>query len=326
MGDRQEHPSLPVLGAETQIIFAVRLDAIDALHLGPALSAAVAELNIAELDAEFAKLLSNAQLAYLARAGLRAETFFPSVLVLTSQPRLVSYYRLLYGLSQKEFYRTFGIFRRMEERGELSARAAQNLPLLCSALCRTGWMLLSNLPTVTLARIRDLQLLTLGPQLRGGRLNEIGKGATEVVFRLILGAITPAAIISSSTTRIVLRNASGRLVVVSFASDPDIAISEELSASTTNRLAIEIKGGTDLSNIHNRLGEAEKSHQKARAKGFTEFWTIKNAAVNPAVAAQESPSTNLFFELSGIVDPSTDEWRRFRDELTSRLGVSSSAP
>ena len=26
--------------------------------------------------------------------------------------------------------------------------------------------------------------------------------------------------------------------------------------------------------FHNRIGEAEKSHQKAKAGGFTRYWTI----------------------------------------------------
>jgi hypothetical protein len=32
-------------------------------------------------------------------------------------------------------------------------------------------------------------------------------------------------------------------------------------------VAVEIKGGKDYSNIHNRIGEAEKSHQKAKKEG-----------------------------------------------------------
>jgi len=44
--------------------------------------------------------------------------------------------------------------------------------------------------------------------------------------------------------------------------------------SYRNRISIEVKGGTDYSNIHNRLGEAEKTHQNAKAAGFTEFWTV----------------------------------------------------
>jgi hypothetical protein len=157
--------------------------------------------------------------------------------------------------------------------------------------------------------------------LRGGLLNEIGRAATEIVFRRIRAAIADSAIVREAPAELILRNAAGRHVTVSFSSDPDIAVSEELSASITNKLAIEIKGGTDVSNIHNRLGEAEKSHQKAKAKGFTEFWTIKNASVEPAAAAKETPTTNLFFDLARIIDPDDSEWVRFRDELTSRLGV-----
>ena len=138
-------------------------------------------------------------------------------------------------------------------------------------------------------------------------------------------AVSDDAVIASSAAGIVLRNSFGRTVTVAFSSDPDIALSEELSASVINKLAIEIKGGTDVSNIHNRLGEAEKSHQKAKAKGFTEFWTIKNAEVDLAVAAKESPTTNLFFDLSRIIDPNDDEWIRFRDERTARLGVPASS-
>ena len=38
-------------------------------------------------------------------------------------PQLIAYFRLLYGLSQKEFYRTLGRFKSMEERGTISDRA-----------------------------------------------------------------------------------------------------------------------------------------------------------------------------------------------------------
>ena len=46
-------------------------------------------------------------------------------------------------------------------------------------------------------------------------------------------------------------NASGRRVTVSFSSDPDIAVTEKLTTSVTNKLAVEIKGGTDVTNVHN---------------------------------------------------------------------------
>lgn len=312
------------LRTDTQLAFALRLGHISERQLGVALAQAIGDLQIPELDRQYARLLSNDRLARLAQFGLRAETFFPCVAVLTKQPYLLAYYRLLYGFSQKSFYREFGAFKAMEEKGTLTPRASAGLADLCAALCDSGWPLLANLPTVSLHMIRDLQLLTLGPQLRGGLLNEIGKAAAEMVLQRIRAGVSDDAVISSSAASLVLQNSSGRRVTVAFSSDPDIAISEDLSASVINKLAIEIKGGTDVSNIHNRLGEAEKSHQKARAKGFTEFWTIKNAEVDLAVAARESPTTNLFFDLSTIIDPSHPDWIRFRDELTARLGVPAS--
>ena len=62
-------------------------------------------------------------------------------------------------------------------------------------------------------------------------------------------------------------------VAVEFAPDPDIIITESISPSQVHErklIAIEIKGGMGFSDIHNRIGEAEKSHQKTKARGFTE--------------------------------------------------------
>ncbi len=72
---------------------------------------------------------------------------------------------------------------------------------------------------------------------------------------------------------------------------PDIIIREEMSKGTfRNIIAIEVKGGTDYSNIHNRIGEAEKSHQKARNSGFVECWTVVNVdRLDFTVAKSESP-------------------------------------
>ncbi len=175
-----------------------------------------------------------------------------------------------------------------------------------------------------MSSIRDLQLLTLGTQLRGSRLNSLGAAAVAIVFARIRSAIAEAAIEAESRSAIHIRNAAGREVQITFSSDPDISLVEVLSAGTRQVLAIEVKGGTDVSNIHNRLGEAEKSHQKARAKGFREFWTIVNSPVDASVAAAESPSTNELFQLSRIIDPRDPEWLRLRDALTSRLGVPAS--
>ena len=98
--------------------------------------------------------------------------------------------------------------------------------------------------------------------------------ATRKVFELINSLVAPA-LVSSSQLSIEVQNAAGRTVKIEFASDPDICIREELmSGKFRNLVAIEIKGGKDYSNIHNRIGEAEKSHQKARKEGYVECWTI----------------------------------------------------
>jgi hypothetical protein len=167
-----------------------------------------------------------------------------------------------------------------------------------------------------------LTLLTLGAQLRGGALNLFGAQATQKVFELIKTIVTPA--ITGSTPRsIELRNAAGRIVRVEFANDPDICIREKLpSGNFRNLVAVEIKGGRDYSNIRNRIGEAEKSHQKARKDGFVECWTIVGvSSLDTEKAGKESPSTDLFFRVDAIARPGSDEFRHFREHLLSRVGV-----
>ncbi len=57
-------------------------------------------------------------------------------------------------------------------------------------------------------------------------------------------------------------------MLIEFSSDPDVLITEKLQSGVRYILSIEVKGGTDASNIHNRLGEAEKSHLKAKKFGI----------------------------------------------------------
>jgi hypothetical protein len=72
-----------------------------------------------------------------------------------------------------------------------------------------------------------------------------------------------------------VNSATGRSFLIEFAPDPDIIIREEMEHQHyRNVIAIEVKSGTDASNIHNRIGEAEKSHQKARQRSFTKCWTV----------------------------------------------------
>ena len=86
-------------------------------------------------------------------------------------------------------------------------------------------------------------------------------------------------------------------------------------------VSIEIKGGKDASTIHNRVGEAEKGHQKAKNSGFSKFWTIIRVDVDQEAVKRESPTTTHFFHIDRIANRSTKEHAEFRDLLSSLVGM-----
>jgi hypothetical protein len=77
--------------------------------------------------------------------------------------------------------------------------------------------------------------------------------------------------IEEQETKVVLKNSAGRMVVVALAADPDVRIQEEFSGKLQNKVAIEIKGGTDKSNAHNRTGEPKNHTKKLRTKDSAIF-------------------------------------------------------
>ena len=89
-----------------------------------------------------------------------------------------------------------------------------------------------------------------------------------------------------------------------------------------NIVAIEVKAGLDFSNIHKRIGEAEKSHQKAKADGYVERWTVVNVdRVDIAMARRESPSTDRFYRLSQIDSRTRDEYQDFYNRIIALTGI-----
>ncbi|MFZ3113826.1 XcyI family restriction endonuclease [Methanothrix sp.] len=85
---------------------------------------------------------------------------------------------------------------------------------------------------------------------------------------------------------------------IKLSNDPDISIIEYIGERIRPLVSIEIKGGRDASNSHNRLGVAEKSHQKAKNRGFFEFWTIIGVDMDYSFAGKESPPhCELFLQL-----------------------------
>jgi hypothetical protein len=296
-------------------------------YLQDTLSETVRTPRVPDIDHELASYVPAHSLTALAGRGLRGEMMFPVPVELTANPRLLAYYRLLYGYSRKEFYTAAtGIsrFNGMEERGALSAAAAPQLPLLCESLCHAGALLLAGVGATRISAgiLDDLTLLTLGPQLRGGANVRKGTAGIRVVFNAIQ-EIVQTSIISRGTTRIDVRNAAQRNVLIEFAADPDIIIREEMRPGRFRQLiAIEVKAGSDFSNIHNRIGEAEKSHQKAKASGFVERWTVVNVDnIDVMMARRESPSTNRFYRISALVAASGEDYRDFKDRVLSLVGI-----
>lgn len=296
-----------------------------------ALRKAAGGIDIVALDAELARLAPSAGLARLAAGGLRGETAFCTPLILRRNPALFGYYRLLLGFSQKIFFTAatgLAKFKSLEE-GRLPAPLELQLETVCRALNGSAAILVTALadPMITEGSFSDLTLLTLGPQLRGGANVRKGAVGIEIIFQAIKEIVGHSAE-SITPSAITLKNSAGRRVQIEFASDPDIIIREELSGNKQERrnvIAIEIKAGTDFSNLHNRIGEAEKSHQKAKQAGYTECWTIVNVdKFNPISARTESPSTNRFYRLSHIMQRKGDEYADFKARILSLAGISAS--
>ena len=320
-------PNINIPAPKLQIDFSFALGQVRSLYLQDALSKTIDDLDLTTLDKELSAYVPQGSLKALAKHGLRGELVYAVPCVLEANPYLLGYYRLLLGFSQKEFYSTqFGVngFKSMETKGNLADKNRTMLPDLCGGLVGSAVALVDGIGVDRLSReiLDDLTLLTVGPQLRGGANVKKGVAGIVDVFQAIHNIVEHAAI-NSSVSKIEIENAAGRKVLIEFAPDPDIVIRDEMSNRRfRNIIAIEVKGGTDFSNIHNRVGEAEKSHQKAKAAGYVECWTVVNVdRIDMAMAGRESPTTNTFYRLSDLKSAEGDEYHDFKERIISLTGI-----
>lgn len=238
---------------------------------------------------------------------------------------LVGYYRLLLGISQKRFYRAgsgMGPFKSMEQRGAYNAKTPPDFEWFCKTMATGLADLVRQIsPRISPRDVAELPLLTLGAQLYGSNNNAIGKQATMDVF-LAVEEIVRGFIAHKTQSKLTIMNASKRLVSIALAADPDIRVQEDFDGKPRNVLAIEIKGGTDSSNAHNRAGEAEKSHRKAKRQDFRDYWTI--IALHGLDAAQlqhESPTTNSWFDVAQVLARRGPDWEEFRSRFAGAVGI-----
>jgi len=319
--------SINIPAPELQINFSKLLQKIREVYLKEGLGKTIDMIDLARLDKELNEYIPGKHLKFLAKNGLRGELLFPVPYLLETNPFLLGYYRLLLGFSQKEFYSsTFGItaFKSMETKGILLERTKGKLVELCKALIKSAMALSDGIGVDNLNAklLDDLTLLTVGPQLRGGANVEKGTAGIYDVFKVIYN-IVEKSIKFSDSSKIELKNAAGRKVFIEFASDPDIVIREMIGDNRfRNIVAIEVKGGKDFSNIHNRVGEAEKSHQKAKQSGYVECWTVVNVdRIDIEIAKRESPSTNSFYIISKLISRNGDEYLDFKENIISLTGI-----
>jgi len=83
-----------------QISFYHRLTELRQTYLLDALLTSVAELDIPRIDHELSQFASHLALRRVAGWGLRGETIFAIPYILSANPELLGYYRLLLGFSQ----------------------------------------------------------------------------------------------------------------------------------------------------------------------------------------------------------------------------------
>lgn len=314
--------SFPVLLPDLQISFNYRLKTIKDLYFHEALALTLSKLQISDIDNQLSSLVSAGSLNKLAQFSLRGEAIFPIPLLLIQNPFLLGYYRLLLGFSQKEFFSKgpFGKFKLMENKGIVTPKAINEIDALCKSLIKSAEIFVKEIDAFSLPLIQELQLLTVGPLFRGSMNNTYGQVATQKTF-VIIKDMVKNYIVATTPTSIDIKNDSGRFVTIAFSPDPDIEITERFANGNRGLVSIEIKGGRDISNIHNRIGEAEKSHQKAKKRGHFEFITILNVDFDYSVLKSESPTTSHFYNLDSLSDKSTDEFSNFNDTLSSILSI-----
>jgi hypothetical protein len=326
--EERDMPPFNFPSPERQLFIRDFLDAARQTGLHDALRRAVRKMDAATLRAELVRFAPAAGLQVIQGTGVRDEEVFATPALLRAAPGVLTYYRLLLGVSQKAFYATssgLGKFRSMEERRVIRGDAEPDIERLCTELNLAMSRLLAALPGNAIRQdVLQLPLMTLGAQADGAWRGKIGQKATAGVFATLKAIITTQVQgpVDETEISVTVKNSAGRCVTLTLASDPDIVIRESVNGQDVYKTAIEIKGGTDYANLHNRAGEAEKSHTKAHNKGAQDCWTVidlKNADISRL--KQESPSTRQWFDLTEILERSGPSYTHLVALMISAMGI-----
>lgn len=295
--------------------------------LGDTLRKTVSKIDPKTLHKEIIDYVPTDGMMILQSAGIREEVVFALPCVLQRNPRLLGYYRLLMGISEKQFYTSasgLSSYKCLEHEGKIGTHTQDDIENLCKAINEGMDDFLNNAKKKSLSKdLNDLPLMTLGVYVDGVWRNIIGRQAADHVFNTIKAIVeeTGTEIIKEDTGFSFVNN-NGEQITVAPSSDPDISITKN---SNYKLLCIEIKGGQDVANVHNRAGEAEKSHQKAKKDGWLETWTViylvglqkeQREKLNT-----ESPSTDSWFDVNEVCAQSGLTYVKFKKEIKQRIGL-----
>lgn len=319
--------SLP--SVNRQLFIAGYLNKLKGGHLHEALVETCREVDPTELRTQLSRYSPAAGLKCLVGTSIRDEDVFATPVVLYKSPKLLGYYRMLLGFSMKKFYSTstgLSKFRRLEECGAIPPDLTSSIEGLCISLNDRAGELAAGIAADSFEEsIRQLPLLTFGAQADGAWRNIIGTSATSTVYKAIRDIVTGGGTeIHEDEGSFTFRNRSNRTVRVSFSADPDVTIKELIlnGSDSVYKVAIEIKGGRDPANVHNRAGEAEKSHQKAISVGALDCWTVLDLSLTATERLKvESPSTHRWIDLRSIESGHGQQWDEFVALVEASSGI-----
>ena len=281
----------------------------------------------ADLRNEMVSYVPAEGLLFLQGTDIRDEEVYIVPCLLERRPGIIAFYRLLLGISQKQFYTSktgMSKFKSMEDGTAVPPKLKSQLGDLCQAINRAICQLLLSFPRTCLRTdIAQLPIMTLGAQADGSWRTQIGSNATQAVFDSLKTIVRKTgAHFTETKSSITVTNSSGRQVALMLSADPDVVIREEFPDGSVYKVAIEIKGGKDRANIHNRAGEAEKSHQKARQDGAGDCWTVISLdGSHLDKLKQESPSTREWFDLDEVRKRSGRYWSRIVLLTKAAMGI-----
>ena len=296
------------------------------LQLQPALARAVGEVGVTIIDGELRELVPAEALNHVAGLGLRGERVFPIPSVLEHAPPLIGYYRMLLGISKKEFQQTnklgYGsVVGRRGARATMSPELVSALPRLCAAFIEPLVKVVYAMNTFDNRDLNDLALLTLGPTLQGGRNNVIGSRTSKAVFEALRagrGGLdrfrqrTACTVRGSQWAYLCIDRRGATLM---FASTKPSRMAKKFPLSRSRSRVAKMPP--------TRITGRGKRRSLTSRRGFPVTitrWTIMvTRGLNQERLRQETPSSTELFDASEVMKRSGPGWKALRERFVETI-------